>query len=187
MNTPTRSGPWRRTSRRSVYRNAWIEVLHDEVIRPDGSEGIYGVVHFHERAVGILPVDHDGRILLVGQHRYPLDRYSWEIPEGGVPANEDPLEGARRELEEETGYTAGAWRLLVPSFSLSNSVGDQTGCVFVATDLAPGAAAPDPTEAIELRWITLAEGLGMIDEGRIDDSITQVALLRFALERRGRA
>jgi 8-oxo-dGTP pyrophosphatase MutT (NUDIX family) len=87
----TPRNPWVRRSRRTAYRTAWIEVFHDEVGRPDGSDGIYGVVHFHERAVGVVAVGTDGRILLVGQHRYTLDRYSWEIPEGGVPIDEDPL------------------------------------------------------------------------------------------------
>lgn len=177
------ANPWRRRSRRSVYRNAWIEVLHDEVARPDGSDGIYGVVHFHERAVGVLPVADDGRLLLVGQFRYTLDRYSWEIPEGGVPMDEDPLDGARRELAEETGFTATTWRLLIPAFSLSNSVGDQTGCVFVASGLEPGTADPEPSEDIALRWVTLDEALALVDDGTIEDSVTQVALLRHALER----
>ena len=176
--------PWVRRSRRTEYRNAWIEVFHDEVVRPDGSDGIYGVVHFHERAVGVVPVGTHGRILLVGQYRYTLDRYSWEIPEGGVPIDEDPLDGAKRELVEETGYTATRWRLMIPSLSLSNSVGDQTGCVFVASGLRSGPANPEPSEEIELRWVSLEEAIDMIDDGRIDDSVSQAALLRYALEDR---
>ena len=101
-----RVGPWRRRSRRSVYENPWLEVFHDEVLRPDGSPGIYGVVHLRNAAVGVVPLDDAGRVLLVGQHRYTLDAYSWEIPEGGVPAGEDRLEGAKRELREETGFEA---------------------------------------------------------------------------------
>jgi 8-oxo-dGTP pyrophosphatase MutT (NUDIX family) len=174
------ANPWRRRSRRSVYRNDWIEVFHDDVVRPDGSDGIYGVVHFHERAVGVLPVGDDGRILLVGQFRYTLDRYSWEIPEGGVPIDEDPLDGAKRELAEETGFTARSWRVLIPGFSLSNSIGDQTGCVFVASGLVPGRANPEPSEELAVRWITLDEGLALIDDRTIEDSVTQVALLRYA-------
>ncbi|MEP6972594.1 MAG: NUDIX hydrolase [Actinomycetota bacterium] len=179
-----RLGPWTRLSRRSVYRNDWIEVFHDGVTRPDGSDGIYGVVHFHDRAVGVLPVDDAGRILLVGQFRYTLDEYSWEIPEGGVLAGEDQLAGAKRELAEETGFTATTWRLLVPTISLSNSVGDQTGSIFLASGLQPGEASPEPSEDIALRWIRLEEGLAMIDAGEINDSVTQVGLLQYAVGQR---
>lgn len=174
--------PWIRRSRRTVYENDWIEVVHDEVVRPDGSEDIYGVVRFRDRAVGVVPVADDGRILLVGQFRYTIDEYSWEIPEGGVPPGEDLLVGAKRELAEETGFTASAWKILVPRFSLSNSVGDQTGSIYVATELTAGPAAPEPSEEIALRWITLHEGLSMIDSGDIHDSVTQVGLLRYALD-----
>jgi 8-oxo-dGTP pyrophosphatase MutT (NUDIX family) len=179
---PTRN-PWVRRSRRTVYENEWIEVMHDEVVRPDGTDGVYGVVTFRDRAVGVVPVADDGRILLVGQFRYTLREYSWEIPEGGVPPTEDPLTGAKRELAEETGFTASSWRILVPRFSLSNSVGDQTGCIYVASGLTPGAADPEPTEEIALRWITIDEGLAMIDDGAVNDSVTQVGLLRYALQR----
>ncbi len=181
MTDPSRN-PWTRRSRRTLYENQWIEVVHDEVVRPDGSDGIYGVVRYREGAVGIVPVANDGRILLVGQFRYTLDEYSWEIPEGGVSPEEDPLAGAKRELAEETGFIASTWRLLVPRFSLSNSVGDQTGSIYVATDLEPGPADPEPTEEIALRWATIHEGLAMIDAGDIKDSVTQVGLLRYALD-----
>ena len=109
---PTAVGPWLRRSRETVYANPWIEVLHDDVVRPDGSPGVYGVVHFRNLAVGVVAVADDGRILLVGQHRYTLDAYSWEIPEGGAAPDESPEAGARRELAEETGFEADTWREL---------------------------------------------------------------------------
>jgi 8-oxo-dGTP pyrophosphatase MutT (NUDIX family) len=176
---PVAIGPWRRRSRVTAYDNPWIEVFHDEVDRPDGSPGIYGVVHFRNVAVGVVAVDEDGRLLLVGQHRYPLDEYSWEIPEGGVGIGESPEDGARRELREETGFEATD---LVPllRFSLSNSVTDERGVAFVARGLRAGAAAPDPSEDLETRWATLAEVLAEIDAGRIHDILTIAAVSRYA-------
>src|SRR3982751_4401299 len=103
---------WRRNSRRAAYENPWLTVWHDEVTRPDGAPGIYGVVHFANLAVGVVAIDADDRVALVGQHRYTLDAYSWEIPEGGVPPDEDPRDGAARELREETGVVATEWREL---------------------------------------------------------------------------
>ncbi len=140
------SGPWTRHARRIAYENPWITVWHDEVTRPDGSPGIYGVVHFANLAAGVLALDDRDRVLLVGQHRYALDAYSWEIPEGGVPDGETPLEGARRELREETGVDAADWRELA-RVHLSNSVSDELAVLFLATGLTRGAATPDATEA----------------------------------------
>ena len=177
---PVAVGPWRRRSRTTPYANAWIEVFHDEVDRPDGGPGVYGVVHFRSLAVGVVAVDGDGRILLVGQHRYTLDAYSWEIPEGGVEPGEAPEAGARRELAEETGYEALAWRELC-RFSLSNSVTDERGVLFLATDLRPGVAAPEPTEDLALRWATLDETLAEIDAGEIHDIMTIAGITRYAL------
>ena len=177
---PTAVGPWLRRSRETVYANPWIEVLHDEVDRPDGSPGIYGVVHFRNRAVGVVAVADDGRILLVGQHRYTLDTYSWEIPEGGAGNDETPESGARRELAEETGFEAETWRELCRC-SLSNSVTDELGVLFVATGLRPGVARPEPSEDLAVRWATLDEILADIDAGDIHDLLTIAAVTRYAL------
>ncbi len=122
-----------------------------------------------------------GRILLVGQHRYTLDAYSWEIPEGGAALDEVPVDGAARELAEETGYAAAEWRELC-RFSLSNSVTDERGVVFLATGLRGGAASPEPSEELAIRWATLDEVLAEIDAGKIHDVITIVAVTRYALE-----
>ena len=143
-------GPWRRRTRALAYANPWIEVFHDEVDRPDGSEGIYGVVHFRSAAVGVVAVADDGRLLLVGQHRYSLDEYSWEIPEGGVGEGESLVDGARRELQEETGFDATDWRQLC-RITVSNSVTDERGAIFLANGLVAGAASPDPTEDLAVR------------------------------------
>jgi len=179
---PEARGPWVRRSRRVAYENPWIRVYHDEVTQPDGRPGVYGVVHFKSRAVGVVVFDDADRILLVGQHRYTLDRYSWEIPEGGSPLDEDPLIGARRELAEETGYRGGVWRELI-RFSASNSVTDEEGVFFVATDLMPGDADPEGTEELAIRWVPLDEALAMVGSGRIHDVMTQMALLAVARER----
>jgi 8-oxo-dGTP pyrophosphatase MutT (NUDIX family) len=175
-------GPWRRRSRTTAYRNPWIEVHHDEVDRPDGSQGIYGVVHFENAAVGVVALGDDGRILLVGQHRYPLDEYSWEIPEGGA-APHAMLEGAQRELREETGFEASSWRQIC-RLSVSNSVTDERGALFVATGLRPGRAEPEPSEDLALRWATLGEILGEIEDGLIHDVLTIAAIGLYAASRR---
>jgi 8-oxo-dGTP pyrophosphatase MutT (NUDIX family) len=178
---PVTVGPWERRSRRVAYENPWIDVWHDEVRRPDGSEGVYGLVHFHTRAVGVVAVGDDGRLLLVGQHRYALDEYSWEIPEGGVEAGESLEDGARRELREETGQVASRWRRLA-RITLSNSVTDERGALFLAEDLVAGEAHPDPTELLELRWVTLDEALAEIAEGAIHDVMTVAAIGVYAAE-----
>lgn len=175
-------GPWRRLARRVAYENPWLTVWHDEVVRPDGSPGIYGVVHFRNLAAGVVAIDDADRVLLVGQHRYTLDAYSWEIPEGGVPAGEDALAGARRELREETGIVAATWREL-RRFHLSNSVTDEEAVLFLATDLGQEDPDPEATEQLAIRWVGFEDALAMALDGRITDAMTILALQRIALER----
>ena len=127
------SNPWTTLSSRLVYENPWIRVREDQVLRPDGQPGIYGVVEFKNRAVGVLPVDDEGCIWLVGQYRYPLNSYSWEVPEGGSPQFETPEETVRRELEEETGLSAGTLELICTAH-LSNSVCDEIAYIYRATE-----------------------------------------------------
>ena len=179
---PVVSGPWTRRTRRVAYENPWITVWHDEVTRPDGEAGIYGVVHFANLAVGALAIDDAGRVPLVGQHRYALDRYSWEIPEGGVPDGESPLDGARRELREETGIEAADWLELGRSH-LSNSVSDEEAVLFLATGLTHGEATPDGTESLAVRWVPFDEVLAMTLDGRISDAMTILAVHRAAIAR----
>lgn len=180
---------FQRRSRRVAYENPWLTLWHDEVTRPDGSPGIYGVVHFANLAAGVVAIDDEDRVVLVRQHRYALDAWSWEIPEGGVPAGEDPLTGARRELREETGLEAASWRELL-RVNLSNSVTDEQAILYLATDLAHGDADPEPSEALEIRWVSFAEALAMSSDGRIVDAMSVLALQRVGLERliaKGRA
>jgi 8-oxo-dGTP pyrophosphatase MutT (NUDIX family) len=170
------ANPWTTTTSEVVYENAWISVEHRDVIRPDGQPGIYGVVHFRNRAAAIVPIDDDGFTWLVGQFRYTTSSYSWEVPEGGVPADEDLLVGAARELREETGITA-AHVIEVNRCFLSNSVTDECAYVFVATGLSFGEAEPDGTEDLQVRKVHFTEALHMVDSGEIEDAFSIVALL----------
>jgi 8-oxo-dGTP pyrophosphatase MutT (NUDIX family) len=179
---PDRSNPWTTLSSRSVYENPWIHVREDQVLRPDGVPGIYGVVHFKNRAVGVLPVDDRGRIWLVGQYRYPLGAYSWEIPEGGSPACESLEETAQRELREETGLIAGSLELIARSH-LSNSVCDEIGYVFRATDLSQGPLEPEGTERLAVRRFDWEDARAMLRRGEITDSLSVIAILYENLRR----
>jgi len=179
---PDRANPWKMRSSRLVYDNPWIRVREDQVLRPDGLPGIYGVVHFKNRAVGVLPVDEHGGIWLVGQYRYPLQAFSWEIPEGGSPETESPEATARRELREETGLTAGRLELIATAH-LSNSVSDELGYVFRATELTPGTDSPEGTELLAVRRLDWKEAERMLSEGEITDSLSVIALLHEAVRR----
>jgi 8-oxo-dGTP pyrophosphatase MutT (NUDIX family) len=173
---------WRRHSRRAAYENPWLTVWHDEVTRPDGAPGIYGVVHFANLAVGVVAIDAADRVALVGQHRYTLDAYSWELPEGGVPPDEDPREGAARELREETGIVAAEWREL-GRLHLSNSVSDELAILYLATGLTNGEPSPDGTEDLAVRWVLFDEALAMTLDGHITDAMSVAALLWVAVAR----
>jgi 8-oxo-dGTP pyrophosphatase MutT (NUDIX family) len=173
--------PWRTLATRSVYDNAWISVREDEVVRPDGEQGIYGVVHFKNVAIGILAVE-DDYIYLVGQYRYPLERFSWEIPEGGCPEGEDLLKAAQRELIEETGLRAAKWERL-GSAHLSNSVSDEHAVWFLATELTQGLWQPEGTEKLCVRRVPLPEAFCMAAAGEITDALSLLALMNYRLRR----
>jgi ADP-ribose pyrophosphatase len=180
--SPVAVGPWVRRARRTAYENAWITVWHDEVTRPDGGAGIYGVVHFANLAAGVVVLDEHDRVLLVGQHRYSVEAHSWEIPEGGVAGAEAPLDGIRRELREETGVEAAEW-IELARVHLSNSVTDEVAILYLATIVTHGAADPEPTEEIESRWLPFEDALAMTLDGRITDAMTIIGLQRVALAR----
>jgi len=171
---------WKTNKTRVVYDNPWIKVREDDVVQPDGKPGIYGVVHFKNKAIGVLPIDDDGNIYLVGQFRYPLDVYSWEIPEGGGPHDEDPLLAAQRELQEETGLTAGHWKELGRAH-LSNSVSDEEAIYYLATQLEKGEACPEGTEDLAHKHIPFPEALNMVLRGEITDALSVMAIMHYAL------
>lgn len=173
--------PWHKLSSKEIYDNPWINIREDKIVHPDGNEGIYGVVHFKNKAIGVLAIDKDGNIVLVGQYRYPLDTYSWEIPEGGCPQDEDPLEAAQRELVEETGLTAKNWKLL-GSAHLSNSVSDEIAYWYEATELEEGLSQPEGCEVLELKKVPFAKALNMVMEGEITDSLSVMAIQNYAIK-----
>jgi ADP-ribose diphosphatase len=179
---PEDDKPWITLESRPIYENPWISVREDQVLRPDGRPGIYGVVHFKNKAVGVLPVDEDGHVWLVGQHRYPLDAFSWEIPEGGGAEDETPEETARRELREETGLSAGRMEFLGQSH-LSNSVSDEVAYLYRATELTPGESQPEGTERLHIRRFDWPTAWAMVQDGRITDSMSVIALLHEAVRR----
>lgn len=170
--------PWRRTSSRVVYENAWIRVREDQVVRPDGQPGIYGVVSTRT-ATGVVALTEDRQVYLVGQWRYPLGVFSWEIVEGGTDPGEAPDDAIRRELREEAGLVARRWRRLGPELHLSNSFTDEVALLYVAEDLEEVGAAPDGTEQLEVRKVPLEDAVEMVDQGDITDAMSVIALLRL--------
>lgn len=174
-------GGWKTKSSQIMYENPWIKVSHDEVITPKGTDGIYGVVHFKNTAIGVVPIDEEGNTWLVKQSRYSLNQYTWEIPEGGCPHGELPLNAAKRELEEEVGLQANHWQQLM-TMHLSNSVTDEYCVVFVARDLFAGQQQLEATEDIEYKKLPLQDAIAMVLSGEITDGITVAALLRVALD-----
>jgi 8-oxo-dGTP pyrophosphatase MutT (NUDIX family) len=172
--------PWTTLSGEDKYENRWIKVTEYQVLNPGGGRGIYGKVHFKNKAIGVIPVDEDGNTWLVGQYRYTLNEYHWEIPEGGGVIGEDPLTSAQRELKEETGMTAQRWTLLT-RLHTSNSVTDEEGFVFLAEGLTPGETELEETEADLKVWkLPLKEALDMVLKGDITDSMSIIGLLMYA-------
>jgi 8-oxo-dGTP pyrophosphatase MutT (NUDIX family) len=168
-------GPWNIVASLEAYDNRWIRVTHHDVITPSGTPGIYGTVHFKNRAIGIVPVDADQHTFLVGQYRFTLDQYSWEIPEGGGPLDVDDLDSAKRELQEETGLRATRWHKLLEC-DLSNSVSDERAVAFLAWRLEQGPSAPEPTEDLTVRRLPLIEAFRMVEAGEITDSLSVISL-----------
>jgi 8-oxo-dGDP phosphatase len=173
--------PWQKLSSREIYSNPWITLIEDQIINPGGSPGIYGKVLFKNVAIGIIPLDSGLNTWLVGQYRYPLDEYSWEIPMGGGPKGKSILDSAQRELKEETGLIAESWTELM-KIHTSNSVTDETGYVFLARELQEGIPEFEETERLEIKKLPLEKAIKMVMDGMITDSISVAGLLRTAKE-----
>lgn len=167
--------PWQIISFKEVYDNKWIQLTEYDVINPNGGKGIYGKVHFKNLAIGILPLDEHLNTWLVGQYRFTINQYSWEIPEGGGTMDDTPLASAQRELLEETGLVAKDWTELC-KVHLSNSVSDEFGSIFLARDLEQHEPMPEETEQLIVRKLPFEEVFRMAQQGIITDSMSLIAI-----------
>ncbi|WP_026902851.1 NUDIX domain-containing protein [Pedobacter glucosidilyticus] len=172
--------PWQILESKAIYDNPWIKITEHQVINPTGGKGIYGEVHFKNYAIGIIALDEDDQIWLVGQYRFPLKAYSWEIPEGGGPLDVNPLASAKRELLEETGLVAQHWEELL-RMHLSNSVSDELAIIYLARDFEQFEAQPEETEELLVKKVHFEEAYQMVLRGEITDSMSVAAILRLKL------
>ncbi len=173
----TEKNPWKILNEKLVYDNPWINLTHYEVINPTGGKGIYGKVHYKNVAIGTLPLDHEGNTYLVGQYRFTLHKYSWEIPAGGGPLGSDPLLAAKRELLEETGLRAGRWEKII-EMHLSNSITDERCLIYLARDLTQHHSEPEETELLAIKKIPFEKAYEMVMQAVITDSLTVTAILK---------
>lgn len=178
------NNPWKVVDSKIAYQNNWISVEHQEVITPSGNPGIYGIVHFKNLAIGVIPLDENNNTWVVGQYRYPLKKYSWEIPEGGGPIGVDPLESAKRELLEECGIVAKDWEL-IQEMDLSNSATDEHALLFVARNLSFTHSEPEETEQLQVKKIPFEELYQMVIRGEAQDALTVAAVLKLKLMMNG--
>ncbi|WP_337040704.1 NUDIX hydrolase [Emticicia sp. 17c] len=174
--------PWTVLDTEVKYENNWIKVLHQNVLNPNGGKGIYGSVHFKNIAIGIVPVDKEGNTWLVGQYRFPINEYSWEIPEGGSPEGEDIYETAKRELREETGLLAERWTM-ISKLHTSNSVCNEVAYIFLAEELTQAESQPEETEQLLVKKIPLREAYQMVVEDKITDSMSVAGILKTVILR----
>lgn len=169
--------PFKTKNSEVVYESPWIRVRKDEIDLPNGKPGSYSVVEFKNLAIGILPIDNQYNTWLVGQYRYPLNEYSWEIPEGGGPLNESPTESAKRELKEETGIVANNFTEFM-RLHLSNSATNELAIVYLAKDLQFKEASPEETEVLQVKKLKLAEAFEWVEKGKITDAISVAAIYK---------
>jgi len=177
MNFDPNKNPWECKASKDIYDNPWIKVIEDQVLRPNKSEGIYGKVHFKNVAIGIVPLDEELNTWLVGQYRYTLNSYSWEIPMGGVPLSEKVIAGAKRELKEETGLIANKWTNIL-KIHTSNSVTDEYGFVYLAEELTQGEMEWDETEELQIKKMPFKSALEMVLNNQITDALSIAGILK---------
>jgi len=177
--TDEHKNPWQTLKSALRFENPWIRVVQNDVINPSGGNGEYTVVHFKSQAVAVIPLDDEENTWLVGQYRYAMDSFEWEVPEGGAPEGESPLECAKRELSEETGLSAKRWDTICSGLQLSNSITDERAYTFLARDLTQHEASPEETEQLQLRKLPLSEAIDMALNGEINDAFSIVSLLRL--------
>lgn len=178
--TVSEANPWKTHSSEKVYESPWISVTKHDVTNPGGFPGTYSVVHFKNLAIGIIPLDAEKNTWLIGQYRYPIGRYTWEIPEGGGDMNIDPLESAKRELHEEAGIHAGKWTK-IQELHLSNSATDEFCLIYLAQDLTIGESEPEPDEALQIVKLPFEDVYQMVCNGTLTDSLTVTAVLKVKL------
>lgn len=177
MNEKSEKNPWKTLKKELKFETPWISVTKHDVINPAGNPGLYGVVHFKNLAIGVLPLDKDYNTWLVGQWRYPLEMYSWEIIEGGGAHDVHPMESAKRELKEEAGITAGKYTELCRMHT-SNSATDEYCIIYLAQDLEIGDAEPEESEDLQIKKVSFAKAYEMVMNGEITDSLSMVAILK---------
>ncbi|MDP9048493.1 MAG: NUDIX hydrolase [Bacteroidota bacterium] len=175
-----KGNPWKITSEKDVYDNPWIDVTEYQVINPSGNPGIYGKVHYKNFAIGVFPLDNELNTYLVGQYRFVLNQYSWEMPEGGGPFDADPLDSAKRELLEETGLKANSWTEIL-RMHLSNSVSDELSIIYIARDLEQFESDPEDTEQLMVHKVPFEQVYQMVCNGEITDAITVTGVLKVKL------
>ena len=172
--------PWTRFEQKRLFENAWFTLESQDCLTPGGTPATYSWMHFKNRAVGVIPLHDDGTITLVGQYRYPLEQYSWELPEGGCPEGRALIDAARMELSEETGLSAETMEPFL-KFHTSNSITDEYGELFLATGLTQGEAHPEDSEELRIRRVSLETLLDEIESGKITDAITIMGAQKLAL------
>ena len=173
--------PWQTHNTRTAYENAWIRVREDDVTRPDGTRGVYGVVELRQPAVFVVALTDEDEVVLVELFRYAVDAWSLEVPAGGSEG-EEPLVAAKRELLEETGLVARDWREVGRVHAL-NGVCSAAEHVFLARGLSTAGGARQAEEGITaVRTVPWAQVVGLVRDGTITDGETVTALMLAAIE-----